>query len=62
MGLTSDYFADLLETLGIRLNQEEHAQKVAAKATDTPYDAFGFEFHGSPFPFISETCLTNIGD
>ena len=46
----------------IRVNQEEHVQYVAAKATGTPYDASGFEFHGSSVPFISESCLTNIDD
>ena len=35
-------------------NQEEHAKYVAAKATDTSYDASDFEFHGGPIPFISE--------
>ena len=50
------YFADLLETLVIRVNQEEHAQYVAARATSTPYDASGFEFHGSPVPFITRFC------
>ena len=31
-------------------------------ATDTPYDASNFEFHGSPVSFISESCSTNIDD
>ena len=41
-------------------NQEEHAKYVAAKATATPYDSCGFEFHGSPIPFIRESCSANI--
>ena len=43
-------------------NQEEHAKYVAAKATDTPYDPSGFEFHGSPIPCISESCSGSIDD
>ena len=50
------YFDDLLETLVIRVNQEEHAQYVATRATSTPYDASGFEFHASPVPFITIFC------
>ena len=46
----------------IRVNPEEHAQYVAAKARGIPYDASAFEYHGSPVPFISQSCLTNIDD
>ena len=43
----------------IRVNQEE---RVAAKSTDTPYNASGLEFHEGPVPFVSESCSTYLDD
>ena len=61
-GLVFGYFADLLEAFVIRLNQEKHAEYVTAKATDTPHNASGFEFHGGTVPFFSKFCSINIDD
>ena len=58
VGHAFTYFADLLETLVICVNQED-AEYIVAKATYTQYGASGFEFHRSPVLYIGESCSSN---
>ena len=42
--------------------QEVHAEQITSKASNTPHDASGFEFHGSPVLLIIEGGSADIDD
>ena len=43
-------------------NQEVHAEKIASEASNTPYDASGFEFYRGPVLLIVEGGSADVDD
>ena len=43
-------------------NQEVHVEQVTSETSNTPHDASGFEFHGSPVLLIVKGGSADIDD
>ena len=56
------YLADLLEALVVGVNWKEHTERIAAKVSNTPYNASRVDCHMDPVQLIVERGPASVDD